>query len=325
VRRRDFFGILGGATAWPFAANSQPKLTARIGFLGNVQVPALWQAFIEGLREHGWEEGHNLVIESRWVQGRTERYPELATELVSLKPDLIVASSPPAVQATQHATRTIPIVMTLVAFPVEAGLVASLSRPGGNVTGLASVAGAGFISKMLQLTKEALPAAARVGVLFNRANPLNYAMVQSAELRAAAEALGVELVWLPAERKGDFESAFAEAHRRRVDAVIGIGDPLLFAERNHIHDLADEHRLPTIWATREYLASRGLLSHGPSLSEMLRGVAPHVNKLLRGADPATLPVELPTRYELVVNLRTARALGLTIPDAVLARADEVIE
>ncbi len=169
------------------------------------------------------------------------------------------------------------------------------------------------------------PVTARVGVLFNRANPLNYAMAQSTELRAAAEALGVELVWLPAERKDDFESAFAEARGRHVDAIIGVGDPLLFAERNYIHDLADKHRLPTIWVTREYLANRGLLSHGPSLNELLRGVAPYVNKLLRGADPATLPVELPTRYELIVSLRTARALGLTIPDAVLARADEVIE
>jgi putative tryptophan/tyrosine transport system substrate-binding protein len=297
----------------------------RIGFLGNYQTSSIWQAFLEGLRERGWDEGRTIVIESRWAQGKFERYPELAAELVSRKVDLIVAAAPPAAQAAQRATRTIPIVMVAVANPVEAGFVVSLSRPGGNITGVASNAGAGLFSKLLQLTKEALPSARRIGVLFNRGNPLNYGTAQSPELLSAAAALGLEIVWLPVERAEDFSAAFAEAQLRSVDAVFGIGDPLVFAERRRIHDLAEAHRVPTVWLTREYLADRGLLSLGPSLHDMFRRVAPYIDKLLRGADPATLAVEMPTGYELVVNIRAARALGLTIPDTVLARADEVIE
>lgn len=297
----------------------------RIGFLGNHQTPSIWQTFLEGLREHGWDEGRTIVIESRWAQGKFERYPELAADLVSRKVDLIVAAAPPAARAAQRATRTIPIVMVAVANPVEAGFVASLSRPGGNITGVASNAGAGLFAKTLQLTKEVLPSVRRIGVLFNRSNPLNYATAQSPELLSAAEALGLEIAWLPVERAEDFAAAFAEARGQGVDAVFGIGDPLVFAERRRIHDLAEAHRVPTVWPTREYLADRGLLSHGPSLHDMFRRIAPYIDKLLRGADPATLPVEMPTGYELVVNIRAARALGLTIPDAVLARADEVIE
>jgi putative ABC transport system substrate-binding protein len=326
MRRREFFTLLA-TLACPCAVDAQERAerVPRIGFLGNQQTPSLWKAFLDGLREYGWDEGRTILIESRWAQGKFERYPELAAELVALKVELIVAAAPPAVRAAQEATRTIPIVMTAVAYPVETGFVASLSQPGGNLTGVASNAGVGLFSKNLQLTKEALPSAKRIGVLFNRGNPLNYATVQSPELLSAAEALGVEIAWLSVERAEDFEAAFAEARRQGADAIFGIGDPLLFAERRRIHDLAEAHRLPTVWTTREYLVDRGLLSHGPSLHEMLRGPAPYVDKLLRGADPATLPVELPTRYELVVNLRTARALGLTIPAAILARADEVIE
>jgi putative ABC transport system substrate-binding protein len=277
------------------------------------------------LRERGWEESRNIVIESRWAEGRVERYPELARELVALNLDVIVASAPPGVQAAKQATRDIPIIMMAVADPVGMGLVASLSRPGGNITGVTSTAGAGLFSKLLELTKEAIPTATRAGILFNSSNPLNYATAQHPEIVAAANAAGLQLSWLPVTRREDFEAALAEARRHQADAVIGIGDPLLFAARDLIHDLAEKNRIPTIWATREYLAGRGLLSHGPSLERMLRQVTVYVDKVLRGAQPATIPVEQPTGYELVVNLKTANALGLTIPPTLLARADEVIE
>jgi putative ABC transport system substrate-binding protein len=205
------------------------------------------------------------------------------------------------------------------------GFVSSLSEPGGNITGVSSAAGPGLFSKLLELTKDALPSAQRVGILFNEGNPLNYAAASSPEILAAANALRLELVWLPVTSVTDFEGAFVSAHQRGVDAVVGVGDPLLFAERQRIHDYAEKHRLPTIWATREYLFGRGLLSHGPSLRGMMRHAAVYVDKVLRGGKPATVPVEQPLRYELVVNLKAARTLGLTIPPTLLARADEVIE
>jgi putative tryptophan/tyrosine transport system substrate-binding protein len=336
MRRRDFI-LICSATA-PAAASGltallSPRLvnaqrrdkTYRIGFLGNRATPSMWQAFLDGLRERGWEQSRNIAIESRWADGRVERYPDLAAELVALNLDVLVASAPPGVRAAQQATRTIPIVMLAVSDPVEMGLIASLSRPGGNITGVTSAAGAGLFSKLLELTKEAIPSATRAGILFNSSNPMNYATAQKPEMLAAANATGLQLLWAPVTRREDFEAALAEAARNQADAVIGVGDPLLFAARDLIHDLAEKSRIPTIWPTREYLSGRGLLSHGPSLERMLRQVSVYVDKVLRGADPATTPVEQPTGYELVVNLKAARALGLDISPLLLARADEVIE
>ncbi len=310
----------------PRPLNAQARDKAfRIGFLGNRVTPSMWQAFVYGLRERGWEESRNIVIESRWAEGRVERYPELAAELVALNLDVMVASAPPGVRAAQQATRTVPIIMMAVGDPVEMGLIASLSRPAGNITGVTSAAGAGLLAKLIELTKDAIPSATRSGILFNSSNPLNYATAQTPEIVDAANATGLQLVWLPVGRREDFEAAFAEAARHQADAVIGIGDPLLFAARELIHDFAEKNRIPTIWATREYLSGRGLLSHGPSFERMMGQVAVYVDKMLRGAQPATTPVEQPTGYELVVNLKTANALGLTIPPTLLARADEVIE
>jgi putative ABC transport system substrate-binding protein len=337
MRRREVIALIGSATVRSGASgsiifvstrllNAQTRdKTRTIGFLGNRVTPSMWQAVLDGLRERGWEESRNILIESRWAEGRVERYPELAAELVALNPDVIVASAPPGVRAVQQATRTIPVIMMAVSNPVEMGFVASLSRPGGNITGLASAAGAGLFSKLLELAKEAIPSATRAGILFNQSNPMNYAAAYHPEIVAAAEALGLRLVWLPAARREDFSAAFAELARQQADVVIGAGDPLLFAARDVIHDLAEKSRIPTIWPTREYLAGRGLLSHGPSLERMLREVAVYVDKVLRGAHPGTIPVEQPTGYELVVNLKAARELGLTIPPTLLARADEVIE
>jgi putative ABC transport system substrate-binding protein len=237
----------------------------------------------------------------------------------------MVASSPPGVRAAQQVTRTIPIIMMAVADPVEMGLIASLSRPGGNITGVTSAAGAGLLSKLLELTKEAIPSATRAGILFNSSNPLNYATASNPEIVAAANLTGLQLVWLPVTRREDFNAAFAEAGRQQADAVIGVGDPLLFAALDLIHDLAEKSRIPTMWVTREYLSGRGLLSHGPSFERMFRHVAVYVDKVLRGAHPATTPVEQPTGYELVVKLKAAHALGLHISPLLVARADEVIE
>lgn len=337
MRRREFLSLICGTTVRTgvigasgmlstrlLNAQTRPK-TYRIGFLGNRAEPALWAAFLDGLRERGWDQSRNIVIESRWAEGQVERFPGLAAELVSLNPDVIVASTPPGVQAAKQATRTIPIVMLAVADPVEMGLIASLSRPGGNVTGVTSAAGAGLFAKLIELTKEAIPSATRVGILFNSSNPMNYAMAQKPEILAAAKATGFQLFWLSVGRPEEFEAAFAEAARQQADAVIGVGDPLLFASRELIHDLAEQRRIPTIWATREYLSGRGLLSYGPSLERMLAQAAVYVDKVLRGAQPATMPVEQPTGYKLVVNLKAARVLGIRTSPLLVARADEVIE
>jgi putative ABC transport system substrate-binding protein len=264
------------------------------------------------------------VIEARFSEGRVERFPELAAELVALGVDVIVVATPPGLRAAQQATRTIPVIMFAVANPVELGFVLSLSHPGGNITGVTSAIG-DLTSKLLELTKEAIPSATRIGLLYNERNPLNYATARRSETVASSDTLGLQLVWLGVTKIEDFESAFVKAAREKAEAVIGIGDPLLFAERDRAHDLAEKHRIPMVWGPREYLDGRGLLSYGPSLQAALRQVAGFVDRVLRGASPAHLPVEQPTTYELVVNLKTARALGLTIPHTLLARADEVIE
>ena len=326
MRRRTFIAGLGAASSVvvlsPCSVLAQAgKKVARIGFLSNAR--GLPQPLLDGLRERGWEP-REFVIEGRWGEGRVERLPELAAELVALDVDVIVASAPPAVRAAQQATHTIPIIMHAVADPVQSGFIASLSRPGGNITGVSSTA-ADLVPKLLEVTKEAIPSAARIGILYNAGNPLNYATAQYSGIVAASDALGLQLVWLAVRQVGDFDAAFAEARQHQADALIGVGDPLLFAERDRLHDLAEQHQLPMIWPTREYVSGRGLLSYGPSLQAAMRQVADFVDRVLRGASPATMPVEQPTTYQLVVNLKTARTLDLSIPSTLLARADEVIE
>jgi putative ABC transport system substrate-binding protein len=229
------------------------------------------------------------------------------------------------VRAARQATATIPIVMTAVADPVRAGFVASLARPGGNVTGVASVAAPTLLPKIIELGKEAIPRMTRVGLLFNAANPLNYAATFSDELREAARVLKVELHDLGIRSADDIRAAMGAAVAARVDAVLLVGDPLTFMHRVLIQELAAQQGLPTLQATREYLAERGLLSYGTSTELLVRAVAPYVDKILRGARPADLPVVQPSKYELVINLKTAKALGLTIPPSLLQRADQLIE
>jgi len=244
---------------------------------------------------------------------------------VSLKMDVIVAGAPPAVRALQQATRTTPIIMIAVADPVEMGFVKSLAEPGGNITGVTSVAGRNIILKLLELTKDALPSVKRVGILFNEGNPVNYITTAASQILAAAKPLGLEILWLPIRTVDDLEPALSMARQGGANAIIGSGDPLLFAEREFINDTAERNGVPTIWGPREYLSGRGLFSYGPTFRGMLRQAAGYVDRILRGGKPATMPVEQPTRYDLVLNLKTAKALGLTIPAAFLSRADEVIE
>ncbi len=298
------------------------KKVVRIGFLGSAaRVPP--QPLLDGLRERGWKPG-DFVLEGRWAEGRAERFPDFAAELVALGVDVIFASSPPAVRAAQQATRTIPIIMFAVADPVQQGFIASLSRPGGNITGVSSTA-AGLFPKLAETTKEAIPSATRIGILYNQGNPQNYVTATYPEMVAASDTLGLQLVWLAVRQVDDLEEAFAQARQQQTDAIIGIGDPLLMTHKDRIHDLAERHRIPMVWPTPEYVAGRGLLSYGPSFVVAMRYAAGYVDRVLRGEQPATMPVEQPTDYKLVLNLKTARALGLTLPPALVARADEIIE
>jgi putative ABC transport system substrate-binding protein len=321
MRRREFIAILGGAVAWPLPVLAQAKVY-RIGYIGTRFDAPLWQSFLDDLRKHGWEDGRNVVVEGRWAEARPGGYVELASELVSLKMDVIVANGPQALQALQQATRTIPIIMASADYPVEMGFVKSLAEPGGNITGVSSSAGPGFISKQMELTKDAIPSARRVGILFNEVNRFNSATASAPEIAAAAKALGLELLWLPVRTVSDVEPALAMAKQGGADAIVGIADPVLFPVRDFIHAMAEKSGVPTIWPSREW---GGLLSYGNTYRSMLRQAAGYVDRILRGADPATTPVEQPTRYELVINVRTAKALGLTIPPTLLFRADEVIE
>ena len=328
MRRRDLLvSVLAGTMASLLSAErvhaqGTTARVRRVGILASARSGSTLEAELNTL---GWIEGENLRIESRLSGGDTSSFPALAAELVAAGVDVIVAAAPPAVRAARDATATIPIVMTAVVDPVGMGFVQSLARPGGNITGVASNAGPTPIAKLLETTREALPDARRIGLLYNAGNPLNYAAAFAPQLESAAAALGFGLLRLPIHDAGQIEDAMQEAARERADAVLGVGDPLIFAHRARIHDLSERLQLATIWSTREYLAARGLLSHGPSLDLMTRLAAGYVDKILRGARPADLPVLQPTAYYLTINLRRARALGIHIADSLLSRADEVIE
>jgi putative ABC transport system substrate-binding protein len=297
---------------------------ARVGYLGGV-ASAPPDPFVEGLRVLGWIEGDNLVIERRYLEGNVERAAALAAELVGLKPQVIVAVAPPAVRAVQRATSSIPVVMFAVADPVGMGFVASLTRPGGNITGLTSAIPEGFMGKQLELIKEAIPGSSRIGLLFNAANPLNYAAAFISELVAAAQALKLDLIHLEIRNADDIATALTAAKRARVDAVFVVGDPLVFRYRKQVHEVASSHGLPTFVPAPEYLEGGGVMAYGPSLRDAARRTAVYVDKILKGAKPAELPVERPREYRLIVNQRAARQLGLAIPQALIGRADEVIE
>jgi putative tryptophan/tyrosine transport system substrate-binding protein len=326
MNRREFITLLGGAAAWPLAARAQ-QLMAKlptIGFLGAATPLVESQrvaAFVQRLHQLGWIENRNVAIEYRWAEGRTERFTELAAEFARLKVDLIVASTTPAVIAAKQATSVIPIVITTANDPVGTGLVASLARPGGNVTGLSNQL-ADTAAKRLELLREAVPGLRRLAILGNVGNP--GAMLDTREAHAAASAVGLEATTFEIRRAEDI-APHLEALKGRADALYVASDPLLNTNRIRINTLALGARLPTMHGVRDYVEAGGLMSYGPSIVDQYRRAADYVDKILRGAKPADLPVEQPTKFDLIINLTTAKALGLTIPEPFLLRADEVIE
>jgi len=326
MNRREFIALFGGtAAAWPVAARAQqpPKLRT-IGFSGQSTRAAeseLVAAFTQRLRELGWIEGRTITIEYRWSEGRAERFVQIAAEFVRLKVDVIVTSGTPQVLATKQTTSVIPIVFARTGDPVANGLVASLARPGGNVTGLSSQ-GDDLAGKRLELLRDVVPDLRRVAILANVGNP--FSVVELGEGQAAARTLGLEFDALEIRRAEDIASAF-EAIKGRSEALYVCPDGLVDANKIRINTSALSARLPTMYAYREYVEAGGLMSYGANLPDLYRRSAGYVDKILRGAKPSDLPVEQPTRFDFIINLTTAKALGIELPPTLLARATEVIE
>jgi putative tryptophan/tyrosine transport system substrate-binding protein len=325
MRRREFLTLLGGAAAvWPLAARAQQAKAAIIGLLGTGTAAAQSQwtaAFVQRMRELGWVEGRNLAIEYRWAEGRTERLAELANDLVRLKVDVVVTHNTPGPLAAKQATSTIPIVFATAGDPVGTGIVASLARPGGNVTGLSSqtpdVAG-----KRIELLREVVPDLHRLAVLADTDNP--FVKLDVSQLQQAGAKLGVEVATFEMRRGEDIAPAF-EALKGRAQAVYVPATPAAMVNRVRINTLALAAHLPTTLGVREYVEAGGLMSYGPNWPHMWARAADFVDKILRGAKPGDIPVEQPTKFDFVINLTTAKALGLAVPDKLLALADEVIE
>jgi putative ABC transport system substrate-binding protein len=326
MNRRHFITLLGGAAvAWPMAARAQQagKLPT-IGFLGAAtpSVASHWvAAFVKRLGELGWIEGRTVAIEYRWADGRNERYAEIAAEFVGLKVDVIVTWASAPVIAAKQATSVIPIVFGVQTDPVGNGLVASLARPGGNVTGL-SIQQADTVGKRLELLREVVPNLGRLAILANGGT--TGPMLEMAQVQATARLLGLDVTRLEVRRAEDIAPAI-EALKSRADALYVATDPLVFTNRIRINTLAQDARLPTIYGTREYVEVGGLISYGANVPDLFRRAGDYVDKILRGAKPADIPVEQPTKFELVINIKTARALGLQVPDRLIALTDEVIE
>ena len=310
------------------AAAQQPAKVYRIGYLSAGSATTTYtrpaEALRQGLRELGWVDGRNLAIEYRYAEGHADRLPALAEELVRLKVDVIVASPTPSALAAKNATPTIPVVGLGLAQPVAVGRVESLARPGGNVTGLTYGADTDIAGKQLQLLKEVVPGVRRVAVLYNPAgSPVTPLILES--IRNAARSLDLPLVMLEARGPAHFDAAFAAMVRERAGALLLTGDSMFFVHRARLAELAAKHRLPSMSTQWQWVEAGGLVSYGPSLTHEWRRGATYVDKILRGARPADLPIEEPTKFEFVVNLRTARALGVVLPPAVLRRADEVLD
>ena len=326
MHRREFITLLGGAAAaWPIASRAQEAKLPTIGFLGaGAASDSVWKdwiaSFVQRLRELGWIEGRTVLIEYRWGEGRAERYADIADEFVRLKVDVIVTSGS-AVVAVKRATSVIPIVFPTANEPVGSGLVASLARPGGNATGL-SMQQTDLAGKRLELLREIVPGLRRLGVLINAGNP--GAALDRDQVRAAASTLGLEVVIKDIQRAEEIAPAF-DAFKGRTEALYVAGDALMATNRIRINTLALAARLPSMYPNRAAVEAGGLVSYGPNFPDLYRRAGDYVDKILRGANPAEIPVEQSTRFDLVINLVTAKALGLTVPPTLLARADEVIE
>jgi putative tryptophan/tyrosine transport system substrate-binding protein len=326
LRRRELIRLFGGAAAaWPIAARAQqPAKVARIGHLdlGPASARASRvEALRAGLRDLGYVQGKNVVIEFRWADG-VQQLPEIAAELVRMNVDVIFAPSSTMIEAARQATKTVPIVFANHSDPIGTGHVASLSRPGGNITGLSELT-TELNAKALEILNEAVPRATRIGVLWNPTTPSHVPGMQSVE--AAGKRLGLEVYLLSAATVEDFDAAFVTMERENVGGVFIVPAPITLNQRARLAELALKHRLPTIFGPKDNVEAGGLMSYGPDRNDLIRRAAVYIDKILKGAKPADLPVEQASKYQLVINLKTAKALGLEIPPTLLARTDEVIE
>jgi putative tryptophan/tyrosine transport system substrate-binding protein len=325
MRRRAFITLLGGATAWPLAAHAQEAKVARIGFLGNSTAALeanLIGPFRDGLRALGYEEGRNVVIEYRWAEGNYARFPALVAELLASNVDVLVTAGTPASLAIKKETTTVPVVMIAVGDPVGTGLVPTLARPGGNLTGLSSIA-PDLEGKRLELLREVVPRLSHIAVLINSLNPFHIASMHQAD--AAAKALGIKLQVLDVRASEDLDDAFAAILKDRPEALLILADRVFLHNRTRLMDFATQQRLPNVNAYHELVEAGGLMSFGPSYEDMHRRAAIYVDKILKGAKPADLPIEQPTKFTLILNLKVAKTLGLELSPTLLARADEVME
>jgi putative ABC transport system substrate-binding protein len=326
MRRRKFIGLLGAMVAWPSTANAQQRDKVwRIGML-EMTAPGMnaanLDAFRKGLHDLGYVEGQHVVIEYRSADGRSERFPKLAAEFVRLKVDVIVTRGTPAVMAAKNATATIPVIMAASGEPLRTGVVTALARPGGNVTGLSAITNE-LIGKRLEMLREVVPGIRRVGFLHNMSNPV--APRQWEEFKAAVQALGIEPRLLDVRNPEQIEPAIVASVSQQTQALVVGNDTVMHSNRRHVVELVAKHKLPATYHAREFVDAGGLMTYGVSYPDLYRRAATFVDKIFKGTKPSDLPVEQPTRFELVINLKTAKALSLTVPPMFLARADEVIE
>jgi putative ABC transport system substrate-binding protein len=324
MRRRDFISVLGGVAAtWPLAAHAQqPARMARLGYLAPASISHLIEALRGGLRDLGYVEGQNLAIEYRFALGHSKTYNELAAELVSLSPDAIVVVGTPPALAAKRQTTSIPVIMAPTADPLRLGLAASLARPGGNVTGV-SLSGSELARKRMEVFREAVAGIQRIAVLVNAENPLHPFLWD--DIQPAGSSLGLQFRLFPVSNLNMLPATFSAVTQGGFDALTVLSDAQFNSARRQISGLAATHRLPTMYEAREFVEDGGLISYGPNITDLSRRAAAFVVKVLNGAKPADLPIEQPTRFQLVINLKTAKALNLDVPPSLLARADEVIE
>jgi putative ABC transport system substrate-binding protein len=323
MKRREFIAAIAALLVSPrrLWAQGTPR---RVGLLTNFEDPPTRDAWRSGVRDHGWIEGKNLIVDYRYFEGHTERIPALAAELVALKPALLIGSGPQVAVALKSATATIPIVFVAVADPVGIGLVQSLSRPGGNITGFATLVPGDFLAKRIEILRDLVPSASNIALLVNPGNPM-HRLILAEEAPRAVRNLGVALLIVEATTAEQLDVAFASAAAQHADAIVDVGDPLTVQQAPRVVALAAKHHLPATYIFRLSAANGGLIVYGPDLADLFRRAGGYVDKILKGTKPSDLPIEQPTKFQLVINMKTAKALGLTVPPSLLFRADEVIE
>jgi putative ABC transport system substrate-binding protein len=320
MKRREFIAATAALLVSPRHVQAQGK-PRRIGYLGGFEYPA---AIRRGIDEKGWIEGKNLILDYRYFEGDNARIPPLAAELVALNPDLLICSTGQAAMGLKTATVTIPIIFVGIANPVDLGLVQSLSRPGGNITGLTTFVPGDFATKQIEILRELVPNVSKIAILANQGNPM-HALLLAEEIPRAARNLGIALPVVEATTAEQLDIAFASATGQRADAMVVFGDTMVLRQASRVVALAAEHRLPAMYLFGQFTTVGGLISYGPDLTDLYRRVGGYVDNILKGIKPSDLPVEQPTKFELVINMKAAKALGLTVPPSLLVRADKVIE